>query len=96
MSTTNDITAAFSTPVYNPTTHTITYTDANGNVGLNGQVDSAGVDVRLTQLRNLLAGTRPQTNPGVPGNSPRAPDFDPDQINGRPQIFDPDGRRERR
>ncbi len=29
----------------------------------NTQVDSAGIDVRLTQLRNLLAGTRPQPNP---------------------------------
>ena len=29
----------------------------------NTQVDNAGVDVRLTQLRNLLAGTRPQPNP---------------------------------
>jgi hypothetical protein len=29
----------------------------------NSQVDSAGIDVRLTQLRNLLAGTRPQRNP---------------------------------
>ena len=29
----------------------------------NTQVDNAGVDVRLTQLRNLLAGTRPQLNP---------------------------------
>ena len=26
---------------------------------VNTQVDSAGIDVRLTQLRNLLAGTRP-------------------------------------
>ena len=33
----------------------------------NTQVDNAGVDVRLTQLRNLLAGTRPQPTPGVPG-----------------------------
>ncbi|MGO9597590.1 MAG: hypothetical protein ACLP7Q_06170 [Isosphaeraceae bacterium] len=33
----------------------------------NTQVDNAGTDVRLTQLRNLLAGTRPQVNPGVPG-----------------------------
>ena len=69
--TTNDITAAFSTPVYNPTTQTITYTDANGKVGLNGQVDSAGVDVRLTQLRNLLVGTRPQGNP-TPTTTPPA------------------------
>lgn len=30
---------------------------------LNSQVDSGNVDVRLTQLRNLLAGTRPQPNP---------------------------------
>ncbi len=29
----------------------------------NSQVDNAGIDVRLTQLRNLLAGTRPQPNP---------------------------------
>ena len=29
----------------------------------NTQVDNAGIDVRLTQLRNLLAGTRPQPNP---------------------------------
>ncbi len=29
----------------------------------NSQVDSAGIDVRLTQLRNLLAGTRPQPDP---------------------------------
>jgi large repetitive protein len=29
----------------------------------NTQIDSAGIDVRLTQLRNLLAGTRPQPNP---------------------------------
>ncbi len=40
----------------------------NGNYQLggqqsNGQIDSSGVDVRLTQLRNLLAGTRPQPNP---------------------------------
>ncbi len=30
------------------------------------QVDSGGIDVRLTQLRNILAGTRPQQNP-TPG-----------------------------
>jgi hypothetical protein len=29
-------------------------------------VDNVGVDVRLTQLRNLLAGTRPQPNPTTP------------------------------
>ena len=29
----------------------------------NTQIDNAGIDVRLTQLRNLLAGTRPQPNP---------------------------------
>ena len=33
---------------------------------VNTQVDSAGIDVRLTQLRNLLAGTRP-----APENDPR-------------------------
>ena len=86
--TTNDITAAFSTPVYNPTTHTITYTDANGNVGLNGQVDSAGVDVRLTQLRNLLVGTRPQGNP-TPTTTPTA-GF-PQTSTAYPMITDPAG-----
>ena len=29
------------------------------NTAVNTQVDNAGIDVRLTQLRNLLAGTRP-------------------------------------
>ena len=38
-----------------------------------GQVDSGGADVRLTQLRNLLTGTRPQLNPGTPGYSPGQP-----------------------
>ena len=30
-----------------------------GNTAPDTQVDNAGIDVRLTQLRNLLAGTRP-------------------------------------
>jgi large repetitive protein len=30
------------------------------------QVDNAGIDVRLTQLRNLLTGTRPQRDPFAP------------------------------
>src|SRR5262249_12363193 len=34
----------------------------NGTPG-GGQVDNAGVDIRLTQLRNLLAGTRPILDP---------------------------------
>ena len=38
-----------------------------------GQVDNGGADVRLTQLRNLLTGTRPQPNPGTPGYSPGQP-----------------------
>jgi hypothetical protein len=38
---------------------------APGNIytANNTQVDNGGIDVRLTQLRNLLAGTRPQKNP---------------------------------
>jgi hypothetical protein len=32
----------------------------------NTQVDNVGTDVRLTQIRNLLAGTRPQANPAQP------------------------------
>ncbi len=44
--TTSDPLAAFSPP--------------GGTVfALNNQVDNAGIDVRLTQLRNILAGTRP-------------------------------------
>ena len=45
------------------------------------QVDTGGIDVRLTQLRNLLTGTRPQTTPGVPGVTPGAPDLT-GQVNG--------------
>jgi large repetitive protein len=41
----------------------------------NCQVDNAGIDVRLTQLRNLLAGTRPQPNPTT----------------SEPQLADPQG-----
>ena len=51
----------------------------------NWQVDNSSLttplDVRLIQLRNLLAGTRPQTNPGVPGFSVGFPDTT-GQING--------------
>ncbi len=42
---------------------------------VDSQVDSAGIDVRLTQFRNLLTGTRPQTSPGVPGLIPGTPDL---------------------
>ncbi len=35
----------------------------------NTQVDNGGIDVRLTQLRNLLAGTRPQPLPWPPNGS---------------------------
>ena len=35
------------------------------------QVDNAGIDVRLTQLRNLLTGTRPQSDPSPPRSTPR-------------------------
>jgi hypothetical protein len=60
--TTNDGAYAFTTPVFDPTTNTINY------AGFNSQVDSAGMDVRLTQLRNLLAGTRPHVNPQPTGS----------------------------
>ena len=42
----------------------------------NTQVDNAGIDVRLTQLRNLLAGTRP-----------RPPQRCPASANGRPDLI---------
>ena len=35
------------------------YPPGGANIAVNTQVDNAGIDVRLTQLRNLLAGTRP-------------------------------------
>ena len=38
----------------------------------NSQYDSGGTDVRLTQLRNLLAGTRPQQNP-MPSSAAQYP-----------------------
>ena len=38
----------------------------------NTQDDSGGTDVRLTQLRNLLAGTRPQQNP-MPSSAAQYP-----------------------
>jgi hypothetical protein len=38
----------------------------------NSQVDSGGIDVRLTQLRNLLSGTRPQPHP-LPANAAQFP-----------------------
>ena len=38
----------------------------------NTQYDSGGTDVRLTQLRNLLAGTRPQQNP-MPSSAAQYP-----------------------
>jgi len=47
-----DLGGAFTNPIYG----TIPYT-------ADTQVDSGNIDVRLTQLRNLLAGTRPQPNP---------------------------------
>ena len=50
--TTNDPVNAFAPPAY-----------PAAIAQANTQVDSGGTDVRLTQLRNLLAGTRPQQNP---------------------------------
>ena len=76
----NDAAGAFTTPVYG----TLPYPASDG------QVDSGGIDVRLTQLRNLLTGTRPQTNPGVPGLHPGVPDLT-GQINGD-NNFVADGR----
>ena len=63
--------AAYTNPVY----ATFPYPASDG------QVDSGNLDVRLTQLRNLLTGTRPQTTPGVPGLHPGVPDLT-GQVNG--------------
>ena len=67
---TTDAGKAFTTPVF-----------GLGLPAFDSQVDSGGIDVRLTQLRNLLTGTRPQTTPGVPGLSPGTPDLT-GQVNG--------------
>ena len=69
-----DVTGAYTPPVYNVLPYP----------AFNTQVDSDGVDVRLTQLRNLLAGTRPQTKPGVPGVTPGQPGSY--QVNGDNDI----------
>ena len=76
-----DTAGAFTNPVYDPTTRTIT------SNSLNGQYDSAGADVRLTQLRNLLVGTRPQTNPVPAGNLTGFPQTS----SSWPMITDPSG-----
>jgi hypothetical protein len=56
----NDSVTAFAPPTVGVTV------GATTTYPYNSQVDTAGIDVRLTQLRNLLAGTRPQANPYVP------------------------------
>ena len=75
--TTSDPVAAFSVPVPEgtmvppyggvlypapPATGGTTYYPSNS------QFDNAGIDVRLTQLRNILAGTRSTSTPPPPGN----------------------------
>jgi large repetitive protein len=64
---------------------------ANGGNVLpnNSQVDNGGVDVRLTQLRSLLAGTRPQTNPSVAGTAAVNGDNDFVFMNGNATIPQP-------
>jgi hypothetical protein len=58
----NDWLAAFAAP------QTGVVNAAGGTVtAQNTQVDNAGIDVRLTQLRNLLAGTRPPAVQGAIG-----------------------------
>ena len=65
-STLNDPLAAFAPPACLGGAGTGGVNYPPGTIGtgtqtfaLNSQVDNAGIDVRLTQLRNLLAGTRP-------------------------------------
>ncbi len=58
---------AFSSPLLNPNSNDYLAAFSAPQVGINNggifalntQVDNAGIDVRLTQFRNLLAGTRP-------------------------------------
>ena len=71
---TTDAGKAFTTPVF-----------GLGLPAFDSQVDNGGIDVRLTQLRNLLTGTRPQTNPGVPGLTWGTPDLT-GQTNGDNNI----------
>lgn len=56
---------------------------------LYSQIDNAGVDVRLTQLRNLLTGTRPMPNPRSPNPSANG-DLNYVLVDGRP-FFLPNG-----
>ena len=58
---------------FTPQTLAGPYTAANTQV--DNSSATAPLDVRLIQLRNLLAGTRPQTYPGVPGLSAGSPDL---------------------
>ncbi len=59
--TTGDAVAAFAAPQVG-----VTYPIGTGGTttASNSQVDNGGIDVRLTQLRNLLAGTRPLDTTG--------------------------------
>jgi hypothetical protein len=62
---------------------------------LNTQVDNAGIDVRLTQSRNLLSGTRPQNDPTTFNNSTNQDDnfvyYSSRSSGGQQKYFMPNG-----
>jgi hypothetical protein len=58
----NDFVAAFAAPQTGVLT-----TGTSTATALNTQIDNAGIDVRLTQLRNILSGTRPPAGGGFSG-----------------------------
>lgn len=84
------ISATFRVPTHNHTSH-LGYSPSEINpryalqnapfvAGSNEQFDNAGVEVSLTQLRNLLTGTRPQIDPEKPFD--QSPNIDP--VSGNP------------
>jgi len=73
--------AADATGAFTPQVLGGPYTAANTQVDNSGTTAPSALDVRMTQLRNILAGTRPQVNPGVPGQIAGTPDTT-GQING--------------
>jgi len=65
---TQDLSYAFTTPVLPPLTPSTNPDNSQVDNATRGTIPTLtpfGVDVRVTQLRNLLAGTRPQPNPAT-------------------------------
>ncbi len=87
---------AFSSPLLNPNSNDYLAAFSAPQVGINNggifalntQVDNAGIDVRLTQYRNLLAGTRP---PGLGNNDTNFVYSSSGPTQGRQSFLMPNG-----